>query len=594
MFLRRHVLLAYYASATLAVAGVNAAVGVGQEDPDFDWESTKPSSHLEYHACYGEFKCARLEVPLNWLNQSDPRKATIAMIKLPALVPDHDPTFGGPILVNPGGPGGSGVDFLLTRGHRLRQAADKPGRRHYEIVSFDPRGVSRTTPRSDCFPKDFLARSGFLLEARGSGAPTNGDNAISYNLAMMEILSQRCERSGDAMNYVGTPSVARDMIEMIDKIDELQKHEASHVSSEEGPLSESESRLELRKRATASQVPRLRYIGFSYGTVLGNYFASMFPGRVGRMVLDGVCNADDFATGPGWLTNTVDADKIFDTFLQGCADAGPKICALARETDESGSDIKARFNSFLAGLYKKPIPFLSNTGETVIITGDDITTMIGTVLYKPITGFKHLASLLDGLMSGRPEETAQALIGSRAWPLLRKACPINNDTSPHEPEVLETQNAVICSDGDDITDKDLSWWRKYVSQQQEISSILGALWSTIRLPCSAWRFRANWQFKGPFTSPEADPALVPDHPAAPILFLSNRLDPVTPLRAARAMAERHPGAKVVVQEAMGHCTFGSATSSCIDKVMADYFESGAPPRGSCLVKSNVALGMKDV
>jgi pimeloyl-ACP methyl ester carboxylesterase len=74
------------------------------------------------------------------------------------------------------------------------------------------------------------------------------------------------------------------MVAMVDSIDELGKKEARRGQ-----------RMELRKRD--QDVPRLQYYGFSYGTLLGNYFASLFPERIGRLVLDGVCNADDYATG---------------------------------------------------------------------------------------------------------------------------------------------------------------------------------------------------------------------------------------------------------------------------------------------------------
>lgn len=301
----------------LLVAGccsmlATARAGASTEPSSFNWDAITPSDDLEYHDCYGEYKCARLQVPLNWLNETDTRVATIAMIKLPAVVPDDDPAFGGAIFTNPGGPGGSGVDFLLLMGRYLRHTADKPGRRHYEIISFDPRGIGRTTPASDCFDNNLLARDAFLLENRGNGALTNGDGVIAYSLAIMDAFGQRCQQAGeDAMAFVGTPNVARDMVEMVDKVDELRKRDAAvrERKSKGDDDDNSDLRTELKKRSAPRRkpaelhdepgdVPRLQYIGFSYGTVLGNYFASMFPGRVGRLILDGVCNIEDYATGP--------------------------------------------------------------------------------------------------------------------------------------------------------------------------------------------------------------------------------------------------------------------------------------------------------
>ncbi|KAL7961037.1 TAP-like domain-containing protein [Trichoderma compactum] len=570
--------------SVLVIMGVNASANVR-----FEWDDVKPSDELEYHDCYGEFKCARLEVPLDWLNETDTRVATIAMIKLPAVVPDDDPTFGGAIFTNPGGPGGSGIEFMLRFGHYLQYTVDKPGRRHYEIVSFDPRGVGKTTPASDCFNGNLLARDAFLLETRGNGALIKGDSTIAYSLAIMDAFGQRCQEAEDAMAFVGTPNVARDMVEMVDRIDELRKREATLKRTGYGApdMYDSDMGGELKRRSAPKRksaelhdepgsVPRLQYIGFSYGTVLGNYFASMFPGRVGRLILDGVCDIQDYTTGPGWLTNTVDADEIFDHFFEGCAAAGPQVCALVRESDAHGaSDIRRRFDAFLSELDHTPKAVLADSGDVVIVTGWDIRLLAGLVLYAPLKRFKWLAKTFDKFISGDLTDIAIWAVGTGMVPRMKDACPLGDEAWPVA--MTEAQNAVVCNDGDDISHKDVAFWHKYVKKQVDTSNILGAEWSTIRIPCSSWRIRPNWRFKGPFTTPDPDPSLRPGTPAAPILFLSNRLDPVTPLRAAQAMADQHPGARVLIQEAMGHSAVASSPSQCTRKVVADYFESGTIP-----------------
>ncbi|KAL7929402.1 TAP-like domain-containing protein [Trichoderma chlorosporum] len=573
-----------------AIAGADAS-----QEPLFNWSNITPSSDLEYHDCYGEFKCARLQVPLDWLNETDTRVATIAMIKLPAVVPDEDPTFGGAVFTNPGGPGGSGVSFLLQMGRYLRYTVDKPGRRHYDIISFDPRGVGETLPASDCFKGNLLARDAFLLENRGNGALPRGDGTVAYSLAMMDAFGQRCQGAEDAMAYVGTPNVARDMVEMVDKVDELRKREAAQKRKDQGAPGtygsdsdyDSDARVELKRRSAPERksaelhdepgdVPRLQYIGFSYGTVLGNYFASMFPGRVGRLILDGVCDIEDYSGGAGWLRNTLDSDEIFDHFFEGCAAAGPEVCALARASDaHEASPIRRRFDAFLSKLDQAPKSVLLESGDVVIATGWDVRLFIGLVLYAPLKLFQGLARELDSFVSGNLTDIAVRALGTGMVPVLKDACFLDKATPPFD--ATEAQSAVICNDGADITHKDVSWWRKYVQSQMATSSILGAEWSTIRLPCSSWRIRPNWKFNGPFTTPDPDPSLQPGRPAAPILFLSNRLDPVTPLRAAQAMAGQHPGARVLIQEAMGHTAVASAPSLCTKNVVADYFESGIIP-----------------
>lgn len=267
---------------TLALASLTAAVKVD----DFDWGSIAPSSNLTFHPCYTDYQCARLELPLNWVNTSDPRRATIAVIKLPADVPQSDKTHGGSIIVNPGGPGGTGVGIILSAGKHLQSVVSSPGKRVFDMVSFDPRGVLFSTPQSDCFGDDDQGRVAFAYEQRGSKSlevmPEGGIKEIAYAVAVKGELGRRCKARNDAgktaLEFVGTPSVVRDMVAMVDELDRLRKKEGGKGSS-------------------GDDKPRIQYLGFSYGTALGNYFASMFPGRVGKMVLDGVVDARDYANG---------------------------------------------------------------------------------------------------------------------------------------------------------------------------------------------------------------------------------------------------------------------------------------------------------
>lgn len=228
-------------------------------------------------------------------------------------------------------------------------------------------------------------------------------------------------------------------------------------------------------------------------------------------------------------------------------------------------------------LNEEPAAVLQSTaGNSIIITGADVLEVIASVLYKPVPKFKTLATLLEGGVNGNYTLLAETIGDS--LPALNEACPVpGNNASFAEVDRAEQQSAVLCGDGDDIADKDLAWWRQYLKKQISQSAVFGAKWAAIRITCSSWPFRPNWSFKGPFTTPEADARGVKGKPAAPLLFLTNRLDPVTPLSAARAMAARHPGAGIVVQEAMGHCAVGAAPSECTRRIVADYFDTGAVP-----------------
>ncbi|PHH88192.1 hypothetical protein CDD83_7866 [Cordyceps sp. RAO-2017] len=563
------------ATATATATSASAAA----TPPPFDWDGLAPSRRLAWHDCYDGFRCARLRVPLDWRNASshhdDGRTAALALIALPADVPDSHPEFGGSIIANPGGPGGSGVELLLRSGRRLRRIVDKPGRRRYQLVSFDPRGIGNSWPAADCFPgPDALARGALGYDMRGAGALDGSARAVPYMFGLNAALGRRCARAaadglngGDIFPYLGTASVARDMVEMVDRIDELR----SGPTDGPGPATANGTR----------PAARLQYLGFSYGTILGNYFASLFPGRVGRMVLDGVADAVDYANGPGWTTNLADIDEIAARFYSGCHGAGPAACPLARPNDTSGADIRARVDAWLAALDQSPAAVADTpSGSVVALTAHDYLDVFLQCLYLPIPLFHRFAEALDASMAGNFTAFLPLLDATGVTPHLRDGC-VRPDARPKAPVVRpESGSAVLCLDGDSLAGNDVAWWRRYLKTQLAQSPLFGANWSLIRFTCSAWPFRNSWPFKGPFTSPEPRPG-APGSPAAPLLFLSNRLDPVTPLRAARAMAAGHPRAGLVVQEAMGHCTLASASSPCTARIVADYFDSGRlPDRGT--------------
>ncbi|KAJ3493918.1 hypothetical protein NLG97_g4419 [Lecanicillium saksenae] len=518
-----------------------------QNAPEFDWDSIKPSPKLVYHDCYEQFKCARLEVPLDWHNPSDPRRAIIAIQTLPARVPTNHSSFAGSILTNPGGPGNSGTQIGLAGAAPMQALFDKPGERHYEIVWFDPRGIGRTTPAASCFRSN-LARAGWFTENQGMGGINGlghgGLNAgdMGYALALNKGFALACKQTegqyGEALAYVNTASVARDMVEIIDRSDELYN----------GHSCGSGYNLD-RRHENKTEVPRLKFLGFSYGTTLGNYFASMFPGRVSRLILDGVLDADDYANGPGWTTNLVDTDKIFDEFWEGCFAAGPKLCHLADGTDPVSAQRK--FWSWVASIDEGPLAFVDASGIVNIFSGDDMRRYVGLAVYHPLEKFADLHRLAAGALKGDESAIVEMFNASSIKPPFQNGYPASGSGAPegrYQPGPLEGEPAYVCGDGSDVTDKDAPWWMDYFRQQEKQSRVLGRYWPYTRLICSSWPVKANWRFTGPFTSPAADPSNKPGVPLAPILFLSTRLDPVTPVSAARRMAAGHPGAGIVVPE----------------------------------------------
>jgi len=259
----------------------------------FDWNSILPSKTLEYHGCYGNTsQCARLILPLDYKNPNDTRTVAIAILKHPASVPDTHPTFGGAIFINPGGPGASATRMVQLNGALIQQSIERSGRRHYEYIGIDPRGIGSSWPAADCFPSDPFSRQTFQTETRGLGPLNQGERTVPYGLALQHGFGQHCltadstrANGGPIMAYAGSPNVARDMVEVADQIEKLRQKAANKSSSV------------ANDNSTRQDVARVQYIGLSYGTALGHYLVSLFPERVGRIILDGVVDAQDYSTG---------------------------------------------------------------------------------------------------------------------------------------------------------------------------------------------------------------------------------------------------------------------------------------------------------
>jgi len=208
----------------------------GEDDPRL---AAFYGQRLGWEDCGDGFECARLRVPLDY---DDPAAQSIrlALVRLPASGPGARI---GSLVVNPGGPGGSGIDYA----RRARTAVTGPVRERFDVVGFDPRGVGQSEPvrcLTDEQTDEFIAADGSPDDA--------GEERRLLRLA--EDFAARCEqRAGALLPHVGTRDAARDM-------DVL--------------------RAGLGDR-------RLHYLGKSYGTYLGATYAGLFPDKVGSMVLDG-------------------------------------------------------------------------------------------------------------------------------------------------------------------------------------------------------------------------------------------------------------------------------------------------------------------
>ena len=197
------------------------------------------SQQLNWARCEGDFQCAKVKVPLDY-SKPDGATIEIAALKLAAKGGSKK----GSLLVNPGGPGGSGYDFVKDAG--ATNISDKV-RAAYDVVGFDPRGVKRSAPVTCLTDAERDANRAKIYKL-------DTDAGLAEALADNKAIAAKCaEKTGPVLGHVDTVSAAKDL-------DILR-----------GVLNDT----------------KLNYLGYSYGTFLGSTYASLFPDNVGRMVLDG-------------------------------------------------------------------------------------------------------------------------------------------------------------------------------------------------------------------------------------------------------------------------------------------------------------------
>lgn len=256
--------------------------------PDVQGVDAIYAQQLDWQTC-GDLECATAVVPLDW---ADPDGETITI-----AVNRHQATGEkiGSLLINPGGPGGSGIDALS--GIALGRFGEDVVAR-YDLIGFDPRGVGQSTPVTclDGPAMDALTAADFDYST---------DEGIAAAEAAYGQLGATClQNTGPVLEHVDTVSAAKDM-------DVL--------------------------RAVLGD-DTLTYVGYSYGTQLGATYAALFPDKVGRLVLDGALDptlsSQELSAGQaGGFENAL---RAYVADCQAGAD-----CPLGGDVDTGMAQIKA-------------------------------------------------------------------------------------------------------------------------------------------------------------------------------------------------------------------------------------------------------------
>ena len=282
--------IAWLAGAVCAPAALVSGCGSSHKQAE-------PAAKIQWHACKPEGQCGTMRVPLSYQDPGG-KRIRLSLFRLPAKDPSRRI---GTLMLNPGGPGASGVQFVRLTAIGFPAAI----RKRFDIVGWDPRGVG-SSEAIDCGPA-------LAANLKLDQVPVTSAQRAAL-AAGEKRFGAACKRKmGAILGNVSTVDTADDM----DRI-----------------------RAALGDR-------RISYVGYSYGTYLGAVYANMFPKRVRAMVLDGVEN-------PGQSEKTTlliqarGLETIFDRFVAKCA-AQPS-CAF-----HSGGHPGAAFDSLVRRIESKPI-----------------------------------------------------------------------------------------------------------------------------------------------------------------------------------------------------------------------------------------------
>ncbi|WP_367325385.1 alpha/beta hydrolase [Streptomyces sp. HUAS ZL42] len=519
----RRCALAGAAALTLLGTAPPAAGGGGDESTLSRFYRQKITwSACESDGMPRDLQCGKITVPLDYAR---PAAGTLEL-----ALARYRATAGkrGSVVLNFGGPGGAGVPELAFGGKEFMDLTDE-----YDVVTFDPRGVGRSSPVSCGEGEDEAA------------AVTDDPSAdLSHPQDALEKLKKAAdlcaEHSGAVLPHIGTVNASRD--------------------------------LDVMRQALGDK--KLNYLGFSYGSRLGAVYAAQFPDKVGRMVFDGVDTLTEPLTEQG-VAGARGQQVALEAFVDWCVK--DVACPFGQDARKARESVVRLIRS----LDEDPVP--TEFGNR--LSGQDLVGAIGSALYSKEwwpSLERALAQLVeDGDASGILTFTNSGVLRTSPGP---SPSPSPNGGSPDESdgglvdgEDVPLDNlpaalmAINCADDPDrptagrITE-DL---RRLRAEYEEASPVFGQYRLTQVLMC--------------YGRPKGTDFIrdkVKDVDTPKMLLVGTRGDPATPYRWTEETAERL-GSSAVVLDNKGEGHTGYASSKCVHRKIDAFLLYGSlPPSGS--------------
>ncbi|MDT9687132.1 alpha/beta hydrolase [Streptomyces sp. P9(2023)] len=472
---------------------------------------------LKWTAC-GEFRCARLTVPMDYGDPANGRTFVLPVAKAATADPARRI---GSLVFNPGGPGGSGVGSLKEG---AAESFSAKVRERFDIVSFDPRGVGASTPALTC--DDGKEDGEPAADAPRNEHPLNPrtDADREGALALARSAAAECvERSGAILRHVGTRDAARDMDVLRAALDE----------------------------------PRLTYLGWSYGTSLGTSYAEQFPRRVRASVLDGAIDPSlDWRARA--RSQAVGFQRAVDDYATYCADVvGDGVCPGA-----TPDEIRTVIDGLFARTAREPLPV---DGSEFGVDERALLDALSMAMYTPEQQWKGLSEALTAAAGGDGTKLAALADGDEA--------PEDDGDSGAEEVPGEESGpadnedaallAVNCADTPHPRDAQPYWDALAPADKAAgpygTTSVLDAM-TCKDLPAGAGK-----------------PHRVRAEGVPPVLVVGTTGDPATPYEESESLAAQFPGGMLLTYEGVGHTAYGRS-GACVTDAVDAYLVTLKPVR----------------
>ena len=409
------------AAGPAAAASSKAAVPQGLESfygQKVEWYDCVATAGVEKSAEKTGFQCAKVTVPLDY-SQPGGQTIEIAMKKHLATGSVRQ----GTLFMNPGGPGGSGVDNVGAMATTTFAGVQKA----YDIVGFDPRGVGSSTAITCSTDAEAKAMEG-VSPVDGAGAPVAFEKRATVMSERFKQLEADCAsrtKPTELLDHVDTVSVARD--------------------------------LDVLRALSGDQ--KLNYTGFSYGTYLGATYAELFPANTGRLVLDGALDPS-LSYSERRQGQALGFERALRNYVAWCQSG--QSCPLTGDVDAGVQQIGDVFTS----ANQSPVP---SSDPNRPVTGEEMKRIVGFILYFPESSWSAVSEALGQVINEHDASAFRAMA----------------DQIAAQPQVNAGANIGInCLDY--RVEGDMATWTAQSKELERIAPRFATVTEAGDLGCQAW------------------------------------------------------------------------------------------------------------